>query len=536
MLDVLGTVWIVGGRILSLRGDLFPPEFCVELGRVRDPGVAFPFAVARRIVEEQLGGPLEQVFSSFSETPFAANSIAQLHRAHLRHEDVAVAVKIQQPGAEAAFAADFRLIRRVAAVLGRLGIPARMNWDGLCRELQQAMTRELHFAYEAASLKRLQATLRPHGVYAPDVFDRYSGARLLVMEYLQGALVSDFIDLRRRDPVRLERWLQENDIVPRRVGRRLFNSVFRQVLEDNLFHGDLHPHNLVLLRNSRLAVLDCRSVGSLDAEHLSKHALYLQAIANYEFGTAADVQFLLSTHVPQVRLDAVKEALIRVWRVWEGRTHVPTVSYHDRSLTAMLTDVGRVAVRHGFSVQWSMSRLARSFANLDASLEHLHPKAHAPRWLRRYFDDAARRRRARDARHVVRRRRRALMAAARLPQMVTESTVLQQGVIRRQAHVLAGSTTKAGELLGAAGLSLARGLAVVGLGFTLAYVDRRGLADITPFAGAQIASVIHALPAWPPWVWLVGTVSCVAGERAASTLARRFRQSRVRLREAPPAV
>lgn len=535
-LERMGTVWIKAGQILSLHSDLLPADFCLELSRLRDRGVAFPFDEARRIVEDELGGPLERYFEGFAETPFAATSIAQLHRARLRSKGVEVAVKIQQPGAAHAFNADFRLIRGLAAVLDRLAIPRHMQWSGLCRELHTMMTRELDFAYEASSLRRLRRTLRRHGVYVPTVFIRYSRTRVLVMEYIQAALMSDLIDLRQRDPMRLARWLQANNIEPRRVGRRLFDSVLRQVLEDNLFHGDLHPHNLVLLRNSRLAVIDCRSVGSLEVERLARHALYLRAIAESEFAMAADVQFLLSTRLPIVDLAEVKEELIRVWRTWEGRTHIRALPYDERSLTAMFEGVNQVVSRHRFAVQWSLSRLARTFANLDISLKHLHPTLNATRWLRRYFTRAAARGRRDRSRKMPRRATRAVVAAARLPRMFSESTVLQQGIVRRQAQVLEGSTTKAGELLAAVLRYTALLLLLAGAMLLGAFVDRQGLADIARVGGAQLAGVIRMLPPWSPWVWLAAAAAVLLARRSASGLARRLAQKPVRVPEVPPSV
>ena len=68
--------------------------------------------------------------------------------------------------------------------------------------------------------------------------------------------MSDFIELYSKDPTRLQHWLQDNNIEPKLVARRLILSIFRHIFEDNLYHGDLHPGNIILLRNSQVAFID----------------------------------------------------------------------------------------------------------------------------------------------------------------------------------------------------------------------------------------------------------------------------------------
>ena len=88
-----------------------------------------------------------------------------------------------------------------------------MRWSDLCREIQETMVRELDLRYEASSLQQLQRTLPRHGIYVPEVFSEYCTARVLVMEYIHGALIADYLDLCRSDPQRLARWLEEEKIV-----------------------------------------------------------------------------------------------------------------------------------------------------------------------------------------------------------------------------------------------------------------------------------------------------------------------------------
>lgn len=59
----------------------------------------FPTPEARALVEAELGAPIDELFSEFSEVPVAAASLAQVYRARLRATGEEVAVKVQRPDA-----------------------------------------------------------------------------------------------------------------------------------------------------------------------------------------------------------------------------------------------------------------------------------------------------------------------------------------------------------------------------------------------------------------------------------------------------
>ncbi len=94
-LERLGPLWIKAGQILSLRGDLFSTEACVELAKIQESAEGMSFEWVRGILEQELERPLESVFEQFGKTPFGATPLAQLHRAYLRREQVWMVVKVQ---------------------------------------------------------------------------------------------------------------------------------------------------------------------------------------------------------------------------------------------------------------------------------------------------------------------------------------------------------------------------------------------------------------------------------------------------------
>ena len=154
LFDDLGGFWIKAGQLMSLRIDLFSPELCQELSTLQDRANGFPFDAARRIVEDDLGAPLSQIFDSFEEMPFAAASIGQLHRAHLKQEDVWVAVKVQRPYVADAVANELALVRRVTRFLDALSIKPHVRWSDFYWELQHILEEEVDYRFEASNLQQ----------------------------------------------------------------------------------------------------------------------------------------------------------------------------------------------------------------------------------------------------------------------------------------------------------------------------------------------------------------------------------------------
>jgi len=110
-------------------------------------------------------------------------------------------------------------------------------------------------------MRDFRKTLKKHKVYVPRVFFQYSSASVLVMEFLEAVFMSEWVKVSRTDPARLAAWIKENDLDPKKIARRLFESQLRQIYEDLLFHGDLHPGNVGCAPGNRLAFVDFGNVG-----------------------------------------------------------------------------------------------------------------------------------------------------------------------------------------------------------------------------------------------------------------------------------
>ncbi len=401
LLERLGGIWVKLGQILSLRTDLFDPVLCRELSRLQYRAGGFPWPVARAVIEAELGpDALTRIFSRFDHEPFAAASICQVHRATLRKNQAAVVVKVQRPEVERQFTSDLRFIGRVITVMMTLGIGRQLLLrDGL-REIRAVLREETDYRFEAANLRRMRKSLRRHRVYVPKVYGKVSTRRVLVMEYVPGVLMSELIQVARHNPARAKAWLAENGIRRRKVAKRLVTTVFRQVLEDNLFHADLHPGNIMLLRDSQIALIDLGSVGALELGMLEQYREINRSLVRRDFQRAADYMLAMAPEVPTARSAELRTDLTDCIKEWEARSHLRGLPYYERGMSSVSTETTRVMSAYGVPPSWQMMRMGRTLGTLDASLATLVPDANFLRLYDAYRVD--RKRRRRDPRVVLR--------------------------------------------------------------------------------------------------------------------------------------
>ncbi|MBN8906465.1 MAG: AarF/ABC1/UbiB kinase family protein, partial [Rhodospirillales bacterium] len=390
LFERLGGMWIKVGQLLSLRSDVMSPAMVRELGTLQYQARGFPTAIARQVLEAELGS-LSRVLAHFDEQPFAAASIAQVHRATLLRNNRAVVVKVMRPDVASTFRRDLRLFRRMVRFFGLFGLFRRYRLNEGLVEIAAILREETDYQYEAANLRQMRRTLRRHGVHVPRVLRDLSTGRVLVMEEIEGVLMSHYLRVRRNDPEVAARWAAINGIDEHALARRLSITTLRQILEDNEFHGDLHPGNIMLLTENRIALIDFGSVGRLPQQTWTLYRYSLQALATRDYGRATDLMLMMSPNIARANNRLLRADMTRALQEWALTAEFSAGSYADRSMSAMSNAVARVMAQHQVPLSWSIMRVGRSLSTLDASLQTLTPDANFMSMCRAYFRDRQRR-------------------------------------------------------------------------------------------------------------------------------------------------
>ena len=292
----LGPTYIQLGQIISSGEGIFPPELVTEFKRCRDQVPPEPFHVVRRVVEDDLGQRLEEVFSRFSPEPLAAASIAQVHRATLRTgEDVVV--KVQRPSVGALVLKDLRVMAWLAPfMVGRIPVAALANPPALVELFAETITEELDFRIEGQNMldvARSFADLGQRDYVVPRPHPLLVTPRVLVMERLEGFKFDDVAGMR------------DAGVDTEAVVRTGMIGFMEGAMIHGIFHGDLHGGNLFVQPDGRTALLDFGIVGRLSEPRRMAFLRFLMtATANDVHGQLAALRDL-GALPPDTDLDAV---------------------------------------------------------------------------------------------------------------------------------------------------------------------------------------------------------------------------------------
>ncbi|MHA3115947.1 AarF/ABC1/UbiB kinase family protein [Acinetobacter sp. ANC 4635] len=242
------------GQIASQYKDIFPPEVAQAISKLQRQAPAMPFTEIRAQVESELGQPLEKIFTHFSETPFAAASIGQVHRATLNNgQDVVV--KVQYPGVDHACESDLKQIRLVLRMMGMLKIDKDLQ-DQLFTEIQESLANELNYELEAQNLEIARAFHQKldSKVIIPQVFKEYSTRHILTLSFEAGESIEH-----------ASTWSQE---LRNELGKRLFTAMGQEIFYLKRFHCDPHPGNLAFRPDGSVVVYDYGGVKQLSTEQV----------------------------------------------------------------------------------------------------------------------------------------------------------------------------------------------------------------------------------------------------------------------------
>ena len=229
-------------QVVGARADNFPEPFIRRLGRFHDALPPRSFGEMRAQIERELGRPLGEVFAQVDETPLAAASLAQVHKATLR-DGTLVAVKVQYAEVARLARVDLACLRLVARIAGRLS--RSFDLRSIIDEIAEFVGLELDFAREADATVRIRAALADDPtVRVPRVHRELTTGKLLVLEYLDGIKVTDLERLRAAG--------HDLGEVARRIGRLYARMIFEQ----GFFQGDPHPGNLLVMPGTVIGLLD----------------------------------------------------------------------------------------------------------------------------------------------------------------------------------------------------------------------------------------------------------------------------------------
>ena len=265
-LEKMGGAWIKLGQALALRFDLLPAAYCLELFKLLNKSVPFPYSEVRTIIKEDLHRYPEEIFMKFEEAPFAAASVGQVHRAILPSGN-RVAVKVQRPKIGQTLRIDIKFMYFLGWIISWMPLLGNASARDSIREFERWTLRELDYLIEARNAHYLsenaQQDDREHNAA---IYWEYTTARVLTSEFIDGVPLVDIIYAIRSED---HDYLKENGFLKddlEHVARNIAWNAFNQVYQHGYFHADLHPANLFVLPGHTVAYVDFGIVGNLSED------------------------------------------------------------------------------------------------------------------------------------------------------------------------------------------------------------------------------------------------------------------------------
>ncbi|KAH9692022.1 putative aarF domain-containing protein kinase [Citrus sinensis] len=323
----LGPAYVKIAQAVSSRPDLIPPSYLDELSLLQDQITPFSSEVAFNTIEQELGLPIDELFSEISPEPVAAASLGQVYQARLRQSGRVVAVKVQRPGVQAAISLDIFILHFIAGLIRKA---RKFNTD----------LQELDYKIEAKNgLKFRQLYGGIQDVLIPEMYVEQTTRKVLIMEWVEGQKLSEVKDL----------YLIEVGVY----------CSFNQLLEKGFYHADPHPGNLFRSYDGKLAYIDFGMMGEFKEELREGFIEACLHLVNRDFDALAKDFVTLGLLPPTAEKEAVTKALTGVFQnaVAKG---VRNISFGD-----LLGNLGATMYKFKFRIPSYFSLVIRSLAVLE---------------------------------------------------------------------------------------------------------------------------------------------------------------------------
>ncbi|MDI3338130.1 2-polyprenylphenol 6-hydroxylase [Defluviimonas aestuarii] len=355
-LTALGPAYIKFGQVLSTRPDVVGDELALQLRVLQDKLPPFPTDIAKATVSHELGMPVDELFSEFSE-PVAAASIAQVHRARVANTGADVAVKVLRPDIERAFRRDIDAFHFAAGLIEAL-LPGtrRLRPTDVIKHFEGVVMGELDLRLESAAASEFRAnTEKDEGFQVPEPHWNLSSREVLTLGWAEGIPLGEVEAIRAAG----------HDCVA--LSERVLQLFLSHALRDGYFHADMHQGNLKVAPNGDIVAYDFGIMGHIDEYTRRVYAEILIGFIRRDYRRVAEVHFEAG-YVPRDRdVDEFARALRAVGEPIFG------MDATGISMARLLSYLFEVTERFGMQTRTELILLQRTMVVVEGVARSLNP-------------------------------------------------------------------------------------------------------------------------------------------------------------------
>ena len=355
-LEAMGPTWVKFGQLLSTRPDLIPAAYIDALTRLQDRVEPFSGEEARAVIEQELGAPVNKIFSDFEDEAYGSGSLADVHRASLR-DGTPVAVKVQRPGAREMIERDMAILADVAKLVEeKTEVGRRVGAAGMCEEMERSLMEELDFEREADNLRAFGDGVREfEHLVVPRPYRDLCADQVLTMEMVDGVGVADLSPMARME-------LDSTVLL-----EELFRAYLEMALIHGLVHADPHPGNVLITPEGKLALIDAGMVLRIPEHQRDPILELLVSLTEGQGKRAAEILESVSKRSEAYDATDFHDAVARLVADYHSS------GYGNRPIGQLVLETARIAMDSGLRVPREAPLLGKTLLNLDETARRLDP-------------------------------------------------------------------------------------------------------------------------------------------------------------------
>jgi ubiquinone biosynthesis protein len=354
MIEDLGPTFIKFGQIVADRPDLVSEQLRNELKKLQTSAKPFDNHAAFRIMEEELGDPLHEIFKTVEPVPIASASIAQVYKGILQNGEE-VAIKVQRPHIKQKISIDIVLIRILAEqVVNTYPELASFNLIEFVDDFGTIMKKELDFTNEASNMLRFGEIFKHDDYcYIPKVYSNYTTQKILVMEFVSGV-----------EPDAKDELIAKGYDV-HQIAENGTHIILKMILKHGFFHADPHAGNLLIRGDNQVVLLDHGMTASLKPGQI-------QSLIHFMLGFARqDTHRITKALLGLLGINFYKDQSDLEFEISELIQKYSYIPYDKVDISLLMADTFKVIMRHGLKVPSNLYMLLKALGTIQKFAEAL---------------------------------------------------------------------------------------------------------------------------------------------------------------------
>lgn len=351
----LGPAYIKLGQMLSTRPDLVGVEISEELEKLRDNTPVTEFSQMKEVIEEELGRPIDEIFTDIDITPIGSASIGQVYTAKLKETGEKVAIKVQKPNSEEIIKSDLKIMKFLAVRTDRFIIRSKVyNLPSIVSEFEKSILKEINYLEEVRNMEVLGNNFKtiPY-VHIPKAYPEYCSGKVITMELIEGSELSKVI----KD--------DSEDYDKKLIAKRGMESYFKQIMEDGFFHADPHPGNIMILEDNKICYIDMGMMGILDETFKSNLAELILLLTNGNADNIINQLIYMDIITPAQNTPELKDDINDLMKKYYGAKL--------KNVNSSIEDLLNAMIKNNIVLPREFVMIGRGLALVEESGKKLNP-------------------------------------------------------------------------------------------------------------------------------------------------------------------